>query len=501
MGYAEKRGSATNPYYLARFSDGCGKWPTVKDELGFVVRYAKSRDAKKAANDAEADVRAKRYKSAPVAGETFGQYVRTWFGKQQLGKRTTGNYRTTIETQLLPMFEHVPLTDIDRDRVTGWEQQLAADGYKPETVRTYRGVLSVILSDAVEAGKIDANPAMKPRNRGKRTGKARHRQAEKPVVDPLSALLVAERAAIMAGRDDEFILVVTKAWTGARWGELVGLERRYVRKGTLHIEWQLEELDDGTWDRCPPKEDSRRTVDLPPFLVSLLNRQVRASQTDRVAVCGCYRPERDTDPHPGGVYVFTGRTTRRREGKTLVDYTAPHWRRSGFESMVFKPAAEGWYPRKAPLPRRPVPLTAEPWPGLPVRGRNYVERSETCWVPICNGLTPHLLRHSHKTWMVEDHVPESLSHDRLGHELGGVGARYTHITDVMRARLVEALTVRWESALDARLRLHPTSPVGVLNDLLVERKASQDDLQTMIVPQDSHRREVPALRSRPRLLA
>jgi hypothetical protein len=97
------------------------------------------------------------------------------------------------------------------------------------------------------------------------------------------------------------------------------------------------------------------------------------------------------------VHAFTGRTTRRREGKKLVPVTAAHWRRSGFESMIFKPAAEGWFPKKAPLPRRPVPVIADPFHGLPVRGRNYVERSDWCWLPIAEGLTPHLLRHSHKT--------------------------------------------------------------------------------------------------------
>ncbi|GAA4063932.1 hypothetical protein GCM10022214_17010 [Actinomadura miaoliensis] len=62
---------------------------------------------------------------------------------------------------------------------------------------------------------------------------------------------------------------------------------------------------------------------------------------------------------------------------------------------------------------------------MAVRGRNYVERSTACWVPLAPGLTPHLLSHSHRTWMVEDRTPEILIHERLEHELGSVGARYT----------------------------------------------------------------------------
>jgi hypothetical protein len=235
---------------------------------------------------------------------------------------------------------------------------------------------------------------------------------------------------------------------------------------------------------------------------ALFGRQVQATQAGRVEVCPCYRPECEAEPHPGGVYVFTGRASRRRVGKKLVEVTAPHWRRSGFESMVFKPAAEGWYPRKAPLPRRPVPVTAEPFPGLPVRGRNYVERSEACWVPISDGLTPHLLRHTHRTWMTEDRIPEILAHERLGHEMGGIAARYTHVTESMRAELCDALTERWNSALDARLRLNPRSPVAVLDELLLARAAknegSGNEEKNMIVPQDSHNRVVVGLQARPR---
>lgn len=498
MGYAEKRGSGDSVYYLARFSDGTGRWPTVKDGVGAAARYRKRRDAEKAARDMEAEVRASRWRPPAGGQEAFGVYVNAWYADQELSPRTMGNYRLTIETILLPTFETDPLGDITPSRVVEWERQLKADGYRPESIRTYRGLLHVIMADAARDGRIEVNPVSRPRGRGRRAGKTRHRRPEKPVVDPLGAVLLAERAAVLSGRGAEFILLVALAWTGARWGEMVGLERPYLRRALLRIEWQLAELDDGTWLRCPPKEDSRRDVDLPAFLTRLLARQVRATQADRVSPCSCFRPECGTEPHAGGTFVFTGRTTRRRLGKDLVEHPAAHWRRSGFESMVFKPAAEGWFPPKAPRPRRPVPVTADPFPGLPLRGRGYVERSEACWTPICEGLTPHLLRHSHKTWMDEDHIPQILSHERLGHELGGIGARYSHPTDAMRAELMAALTTRWHSALDGRLRLNPRSPVPVLDELLAERSAELEGEKTKIVPQSSHKPTVVALRGRPR---
>ena len=506
MAYTEARGKGANAYYIARFSDGRG-WPTVKDDAGRTLRFKRKRDALKAGGDKEAEVRGGQYHD-PIAGkEKLGDWANAWFASsrvQELSARTVSNYQTALETIILPFFEETPLDAIDADVIGRWEAQLRADKYKPESIRTYRGVLSVCLADAVDAKKITANPVPKPRGRGKRAGKAKHRGAEKPVVSPFEALLLAERTAVLSERDDEFILLVTKAWTGARWGELVGLDRKYVRGETIRVEDQVEELDDGTFVWQPPKEDSRRDVDVPPFLAELLNRQRQIVRLERSPVCTCYREDKDTDPHIGGVWLFTGRTTRRRVGKnkSLKPVTAAHWRRSGFESMIFKPAAEGFFPPKAPLLRRPVPVTADPFPGLPLRGRNYVERSAACWVPIRPGLTPHLLRHSHRTWCSEAHIPEVLIHERLGHELTGMAGRYTRPTDGMRKELIEALTEMWLKALDERLRLAPGSPVAILDELLTARtKAKKKDdpgLPTKVVPQNSHRGRVSTLRSRPR---
>ncbi len=101
-------------------------------------------------------------------------------------------------------------------------------------------------------------------------------------------------------------------------------------------------------------------------------------------------------------------------------------------------------------PARPVPVLADPWPGVPVRGRNAALRADSCWTPIAPGLTPHGLRHSHKTLMEELGAPGKLMDERMGHEDGSVQARYTHVTAAMRAQLMAGLTGLWLAALDAR---------------------------------------------------
>jgi hypothetical protein len=98
-------------------------------------------------------------------------------------------------------------------------------------------------------------------------------------------LLIAERAAMLSGRDDEFVAVVLKAFTGMRWDELVGLEPQYVRPTGIRIEWQLYELDTSVLHRCPPKEDSYRTIYVPGRRPRLVSDHIAST---RPKACPCH---------------------------------------------------------------------------------------------------------------------------------------------------------------------------------------------------------------------
>jgi hypothetical protein len=145
---------------------------------------------------------------------------------------------------------------------------------------------------------------------------------------------------------------------------------------------------------------------------------------------------------------------------------AAHWRRTNFATWLFQPAATGWYPKKGHVAVHPVSVLAEPWPGVPIRGRNAAGRADSCWAPIAPGLTPHGLRHTHKTLMEELGTPGKLMDERMGHEDGSVQARYSHVTAAMRRQLLGGLTDMWEAALAERRAMAPGSPVTVLDRLL-----------------------------------
>ncbi|MFE9254091.1 LacI family DNA-binding transcriptional regulator [Streptomyces sp. NPDC006879] len=502
MGYGEKRGD----WYRGRYWIAPGVLRTVEDADGNTIRFTTKREAAKAANDLEAEVRKGTWKDTKAEKETFGSYVNRWYEAQDLAASTMQNYKRHIEEHLLPEFEDKAVADIQRTDIDTWEKK-EKPLYAASSVKTWRGTLHLILSDAVDEGLRDSNPATKRRGRGKRAGRSRNRAPEKVVTDALGILLIAERASLLSGRDDEFVATVLKGYTGLRWGEIVGLEPKFARPEKVRVEWQLYELDSGELHHCPPKDDSYRDIDVPEWLSSLYLGHIARTKPKP---CACH----------GRAHVFSGygvaNDSARRSGVKLVDVarhagvstgtvsnvlnrpdavaeatrakvesaiaelgyvrgasvgeTAAHWRRNGYATWLFQPAATGWYPKKAPYEPHPVPLSADSWPGVPVRGRNASGRAEACWLPIARGLTPHGLRHTHKTVLEELGTPPKLMDERMGHEDGSVQARYTHITKGMRKRLMDGLTEQWEESLAARLALSPRSRVPTLDALLSVRR-------------------------------
>lgn len=471
MAYAEKRGRR----WRARYRRPDGTWATAScDDAG--RPFPSRRAAEDWGDDQESAMRNDTWHDPRAGNMTFADWTERWWEGLDLAASTMRNYRRHLDEHLLPQFGGHALAGILRADIDAWGKRERGAGYAASSVKTWHGTLHTVLADAVAEGLIPANPATKRRGRGKRAGRSRDRGPEKVITGSLGALLIAERAAVLSGRDDEFVAVILMAYTGMRWGELVGLETRYARLGSVRIEWQLYELDGEGLIRCPPKDDSYRDIGLPAWLSKMVSDHItRAAPRP----CECH----------GLTYVFRGR------------YGGAHWRRSGFGDWIFEPAASGWFPKKAPQPRRPVPLAPDPWPGTPVRGRNSQGRATMNWLPVAAGLTPHGLRHSHKSLMAELRTPEVLSHERLGHELGGIAGLYSHVTPAMRKELMDALTQCWQQALDARAAMSPHSPVAVLDRLLQARLQKQGNKENgddnKIVSQTSPKQGIPPLRLRP----
>ena len=515
MAYAEKRGKGPRPWRVKYKVPG-----GEASQSGFETKQA----ALGWGRDQEAKVRAGTW-TDPGAGEiTVSEWIDRWKALHDVGPSTTANREYRIRRFIRPYWGTRTLNSLTGEEIAGWERNLpAAEGVSRSTAKDARGLLHTILGDAAAARPplIPFNPAVRPRNRGRRTGRGLDRSPQRAWATPLEVLLVAERAALLAGRDDEFTLLVTIGYTGMRWGETIGLERDLLLPSLINVEWQLREVS-GRFHRLPPKDDSYRStnvepltpVDIPAFLAGLLAAQAGKHARQR-CICAA--------GHGGsGRYVFLGPD-------------GGHHRNSNYARRIFRPACDGRHPPANGSPGKLVIADAAAWPGRPaaawppaVPGRPFAPPSGrgtqrlistgdtgrcpscghavrlrldgriiahnnepgpcpgggeqpagdtplACWLPVKDGLTPHGLRHGHKTWMAEDGIPEILAEQRLGHQVPGMRGLYAHASQQMREKLTAALRARWDESLSQRAAIDPRSPVPLLDNLLAPFRAAPAD--------------------------
>jgi integrase len=355
---------------------------------GFTTKTA----ATEHANSLEADQREGRFLD-PAAGQiTLTEWSQDWLQALDVAIRTEDVYRSLLRRHILPRWGEHSLVDISGIKAAAWAKDLRTR-YSPTTVAAVMKLLSLLLADAAEERLIPANPIRAQRRGRRRTD----RRSERLWATPAEVLAIADNAALLPHAGPAAaVLIVTAAWTGARWGEIVGLQRRNTHldpdtgTGCVVIDPRVGSLVESSRgvELGPPKTaESARTITLPPFLVGLLRRHL--------------------DSHTHG-FVFATPTGQ------------PH-RNSNFGRRALRPAVDGTLHR----PQAVVALE-----------------------PVKPGLTFHGLRHGHKTWMIADGVPEVAQARRLGHILGDrIRETYSHVAAEVEARLLAGLQERWDKAV------------------------------------------------------
>ncbi|KAA2262867.1 tyrosine-type recombinase/integrase [Solihabitans fulvus] len=361
--------------------------------IGAIPGFTSQTTAQNHADDMESDQRRGRWID-PAAGQTpLGEFVDTndWLDSLDIDIRTADNYRSMLRNHIRPRWDDTALAEISNLKAQAWKKQLRATGLAQVSVDGIVKLLSLILTDAVDEKLIAANPI-----RARRRGRRRHSERRKEKIwaqsDPV--LRLADQIAAHYGPSGA-VMVVTGGWTGARWGELTGLQRPNLHlfdddTGYIVIDPDIGTLHESAagklWLGPPKTDESARTITLAPFNVRLL----RAHLT--------------THNHP---HVF------------VTPDGALH-RRSNFSRRAMRPCADGNLHRKNPDMRLQ---------------------------PIAPGMTFHGLRHSHKTWMIEDAIAEIAQALRLGHVMGDkVRETYSHVAATVEARLLQCLQDRWDKA-------------------------------------------------------
>lgn len=232
-----------------------------------------------------------------------------------------------------------------------------------------------------------------PHPRQPRAPQASPRTASRPLPHPRRTRLghpeqvlgTADQGRILGG-PSAALLIITAAWTGCRWGELTGLQRDHV-------------------DLC------HRTITIDPDTGAL------HESTHKLWLGP---PKTPASARTITLPRFLAGLLQMHLTVTTSEFvlSSPQGhplRRSTFDRRVFRPAVDG-NPRKGTAPIRP-------------------------------GLTFHGLRHSHKTWLIADNIPEIAQARRLGHHLGNrLIETYSHVASEIEHRVIRRLELRWHRA-------------------------------------------------------
>jgi integrase len=354
---------------------------------GSVSGFTTAKAARDYANGLESDRRRGQWIDPASSKITASAWSSMWVETLDVETRTEENYRSYLRNHILPRWGYLTLGDITALDVTTWRKDLRKR-YAASTVDGIVTVFSMMLDDAVDQRLIPVNPVHRRRRRGRRRDHSPTR-AEKVFAMPEHVLRIADQATMLGGPSGG-LLVITAAWTGCRWGELAGLQRDHVHldRGVIVIDPEYGALHEST-----------HGLWLGPPKTPASARTI----TLPPFLIDLLREHLSTTP---GTFVFTSPLGCRL-------------RRSTFDRRVFRPAVDGNL-RKGTHPIRP-------------------------------GLTFHGLRHSHKTWLIADKIPEIAQARRLGHHLSNRLAEvYSHVAPEIETELITNLERRWHYAHQTR---------------------------------------------------
>jgi integrase len=160
----------------------------------------------------------------PMPGdETLQTYAENWLASATLKASTVRFYGDNLVNHIVPLLGAIPVAQLSRQHVKDLLVAVRKKGLKPRTATGVLRTLSTVMSEAVEDGKLPANPALRP-GRMNRTLRNPNELKKNPV-DPYTReqvdvlLATAERHF-----PDWYVFMLCALRTGMRLGELRALE-------------------------------------------------------------------------------------------------------------------------------------------------------------------------------------------------------------------------------------------------------------------------------------
>lgn len=338
----KKRAAAPDPQPAERRRRGAGSYHYIK-EKGLHRWRIKKRGEEYTITDQDPHRAEDRFRALVAqleagidvrAGrQTLAQYLPAYLESLRgtLKQSSLEVHGRTAGYHILPDLGDYALADLSRPMIKAWVTRQVAyrreDGtaWALHGIRVARSLLSRCLDHAVEDGLITHNPAAGVKVPTRRPGDERVIADEadeegKRVLTPEQVeTLLAEvkrcdrhqskgRAAQAHGM---YALYVLALRTGMRRGELIGLRWRDIdlEGGWLHIRQQVVDLAEGLVITTPKTPAARRSIPLPPSLVTLLRNEKLFTGRHELVFChpdGAIRSPNSVSGHARDVFKRLG---------------------------------------------------------------------------------------------------------------------------------------------------------------------------------------------------
>jgi hypothetical protein len=150
--------------WRASRGDPNGQWrPRYRDPAGreHARHFDRKVDATRWLDSVTAAIETGTYVDPKASDCALGEYAETWLSRQvQLKPSTRSRYTPIVPKHIISEFGPIPLAKIERSAVAAWVMELVEAGLAGPTVRHAHRILHMILSTAVDDGRLVKNPRL-----------------------------------------------------------------------------------------------------------------------------------------------------------------------------------------------------------------------------------------------------------------------------------------------------------------------------------------------------
>lgn len=365
-----------------------GLYRDRRGEIQTVGTFTQDAEALRQAAIKEDEQRRPGVARARAGRPLFGAWVDEWWPSRKVEPGTQGRDESRLRQHIRPYWDTTELAEIDRIGVQDWVDELVAqrdDEGKPRFAPATVHRIYTVFSAIMKGAMLAERITVSP-----------CQSIELPPCPPADEYYMErdefDRLVSQVPKQRDQVLLRVAAGTGMRWGELVALHRNRVHLEQLRTD-VVEAFDRETGEIKPyPKGRRKRGVPIAAELAAELDSWFRAEPRER-----CKTPHRAIRGRRS--QCTSGLVFPNRVGGVLA---ARNWRR------------DVWYPATS--------------------------------AAGCEVATPHDMRHTYASWLLQDGVSIEVLSKLLGHASVQTTERYAHLADTRWDAVRVALGGRNENA-------------------------------------------------------